>query len=187
MNNSPFKKSIDDIKKMQKVMQDCNIDELTESKGCTNKGPDCKRPHKNPPGDSVNGGENEANENAGYNAGMVLFNNISDAVIKIFETPEVIKGLDKVRDEMNVPECSIKSLVEVMAVCTVNAAYEAVLFYDDLLKKELTKQFDHMVKQINLGNSEIEAHRSVLEIHRNKINEISNSIKLNSLKSKNNI
>lgn len=163
-DNNPFRKSIEEIKEIQESMQKINKESSTASVK----------------GDVKN--KDKVDKDTEPDAGVVLFNNISDTVIKIFETPEVVRRLNIISSNMNMDKDTVSSLIEIISLCVVHASYESVLFYDDLLKKELVKQFDNTVHHINLLKGESEAYKGVLQIHQKQINEIKNSLKINDIK-----
>lgn len=118
--------------------------------------------------------------------GTILFNQITEASIAIIQTPEIEKSLLTIATNMNMDQESLTALINIIAISMTNSAHQAVLFYDDLLKKELTKQMDNTVHHINLGKADGEAFKSVLQIHQKKIDEISSILKIDKIKKENN-
>ena len=119
--------------------------------------------------------------------GLLLFKQITDTTIKIMETPEVEKSLTTIATEMNMGEKSISSLINLIAIAMTNSAYQAIIFYDDLLKDELTKQFENVGNHINMGKADMEGFKAALQIHQKQIGEINKTLLLNNLKKANDV
>ena len=134
----------------------------------------------------VNGANNNSNDNPQEDAfgqlGLRLFNQITETTIKIIETPEVENSIVTIATEMNMGQKSISALINLIAVAMTNSAQQAILFYDDLLKDELTKQFDNIGKHINLGKADMEGFKAALQVHQKQIGEINKTLLLNNLK-----
>lgn len=117
--------------------------------------------------------------------GNVLFNQITESTIKIMQSPEIEKSLVLIGENMKMDEKSIAALINVIAIAMTNSAHQAILFYDDLLKAELGKQFDNVGHHINLGKADMEAFKSVLQVHQKQMNEIKTALKLADIKKEN--
>lgn len=102
--------------------------------------------------------------------GYLLFDKISESVQRIIQSPEVAKGFVEIGKATN-EDVSI-NLVRIIAFCSANAAYEAICFYDELLKMELQKQFDNIGRHINLDKADLAAYRSVLEVFRKRLDKL---------------
>lgn len=118
--------------------------------------------------------------------GAVLFNQISETSIKILQTPAVEEGIIKIATNMNMDEESVTSLINIIAISMTNASLQAILFYDDLLKNELTKQMDNVSYHINLGKADIEGIKAAVQVHQKQIGSINNTLKINDIKKENN-
>ena len=114
-----------------------------------------------------------------------LFHQITEGTIQILQSPEIEKSLVTIGENMNMDQESITSLINIIAIAMNNSAYQAILFYDDLLKAELTKQFDNIGHHINLGKADMEAFKSVLQIHQKQIGEIRTILKIDTIKKEN--
>jgi hypothetical protein len=130
--------------------------------------------------------QDAAEKEAFGDLGTVLFNQITETSIGIIQTPEIEESLLTIATNMNMDQASIAALINIIAISMTNSAHQAILFYDDLLKKELTKQMDNVGHHINLGKTDSEAFKSVLQIHQKRIDEISNILQMNNLKKENN-
>lgn len=106
----------------------------------------------------------------------VLYNQIAESSIKILEIPAVVNIFAKLSKTLG--EDMSKSIVELFALTMTQSAHQAVLFYDDLLKAELTKQFDNIGEHVNKSQAELEGIKEAINVHRKKIGEIENRIKI---------
>ena len=94
----------------------------------------------------------------------ILFNAISDTTVNILKDSAITEQFKTVVEGMG--ESVAGALMAITAITTTHAAYQAVVFHDELLKKELIKQFDSFAYHINetkgiLG--ECQARLTVLE------------------------
>jgi hypothetical protein len=113
--------------------------------------------------------------------GNMLFIKISEMVISILKDPNFTKSFKKI-SESGLGDDATRELVNILAITSANSAYQALIFYDELLKKELTKQFDHIAHHINIDKSDISGIKSACEVFGKKIGNIENTIKASELK-----
>jgi hypothetical protein len=111
-------------------------------------------------------------------AANILFKQISETSIEILQTPEVEAMLDKISQNSGLNQNSMSALVSLIAICMTHSAHNAILFYDDLLKKELTKQMDNISHHMNLCKADIEGIKGAIQIHQKQIGIINNSLKI---------
>ena len=114
--------------------------------------------------------------------GNVLFNAISEISIKILEDPAVSEQFIVLAKELSAE--AVKALINAMAIAMTYSAYHSIAFYDDLLKKELEKQFQNIGHHINLGKADMEGYESVIKVLKTKIGEISEKLQIIELKNK---
>ena len=157
--NNPLEESINDIKNLQDAVKTYaeNSDDVKSGK-CTK--------------------EDELNE-----PGYILYQHIAESTINILQNPEIVNAFKNISGELS--EEVSKNLVTIMAVSMTQAAHHAVLFYDDLLKQELTKQFDEIAKYLNNTKADVEGSKSAISLLRKKISDIENAIKINNFNKKN--
>lgn len=123
--------------------------------------------------------EDELNE-----PGYVLFNNIAESSIRILQIPEVVKGFEKLSEKLG--EDGSKTLVELIALTMTQSAYQAILFYDDLLKNEITKQFDLYGNTINRTRADIDGQSAAMNVFRKRLDKIEKDLKIKDFSAKNN-
>lgn len=119
--------------------------------------------------------------------GIILHNQIVESTINIIKSAEVEKAMITIGEKMNMDQECVMSFINLMAICMTNSAHQAVLFYDDLLKKELRKQFDNVGNHINMGKADIEGIKAAIQIQQKRLGKLENSIILNTLKKENGI
>lgn len=105
----------------------------------------------------------------------VLYNQIAESSIRIIQLPEVVNIFAKLSGTLG--DDIAKALVELMALTMTQSAHQAVLFYDDLLKAELTKQFDNVGEHLNGTRAIVEGHTGALSVFKTQLNEIQSKIK----------
>lgn len=107
--------------------------------------------------------------------GYVLFRQISESSIKILENTAINQAVEELSEHIG--KDATVHLAELITIAMTNAAYYAVLSYDDILKEELSKQFENISHHINLSKSDIEGHAAVLSVFRKRISDIEDRIK----------
>lgn len=153
MQNNPFQSEIEAIlKKQQDLYKKAEESEDVKAGNCT--------------------AEEERQE-----PGYVLYHQISQSIVDILNQPEianVFKSLGKeVGDDL------ARNLVLAIAMSMSSAAHNAIVFYDELLKGELDKQFENIAHHVNLCKADIVAHQSVLEVFRNRLDNLEKINKVN--------
>lgn len=154
--NNPFEDSIKGVKNAQKDMKKSASKSQAVKEGIVTPEEELKEP------------------------GYVIYNAISENVIKILQEDNVIKMFKEM--SKYIPGPCTQLLIELLAILMTNASYSSILFYDELLKKELINQFDNVGHHINLAKSDIEGIKSAMEVHRKQLSEISETLMINKIK-----
>lgn len=120
--------------------------------------------------------------------GYLLFSQISDSVVQILSDERVISSLTNMVNFMGNDKDSkleiSKSFIETISVIMTNASYQAVLFYNDMLKEELTKQLDHMVDGLNTTRADVKGISMAIDVFKKRINDIEKTLKISEINSK---
>lgn len=111
--------------------------------------------------------------------GFILYNQIAESMIDIMKKPEVSIGFIKIGKQLG--EEMSRTFVDLIAVCTVTAAHNAIVFYDDLLKKEIKTHFDVLTNYTNNNSADIHALKSVLEVFNKRLSEIEKKLKIDEI------
>ncbi len=158
---SPLNKEIDEIRKQQKRVNDsAKESEDVKSGKCTE--------------------EDELQEPK-----YVLYNQITECTVQILQSPTVEKAFEVLSEKLG--DDIAKAFVDILAISMTNSAHQAVLFYDELLKKELTKSFDTVGHHINLAKADIQAHSGAIDVFRKRLDEIDNKMQIDKVKKENGI
>jgi hypothetical protein len=112
--------------------------------------------------------------------GRVLFNKISETVVSILSQPDIAKVF--VNIGKNFGEGTSKDLTVMMAMCMSESAYKAIMFYDEMLSKELAKSFNVLTNNFNILKSTVDAHTGTLDAFRGKIANLEKASITNSIK-----
>ena len=110
----------------------------------------------------------------------VLFNGIIDNTVNILQNPIINKSFEVMAKDMSAD--SVSALVNIVAIAMTYSSYQAIVFYDDLLKQELVKQFENVGKYINAIKADQEGQGGAIKIIRNQINEIVTKFKIDEIK-----
>ena len=148
--------SIENIKDFQKKMEDASGNTEDVRSGMSTK-------------------EEEQQEPA-----YLLLNGIADTSVKILQMPTVAAFFEKLSNKLG--SDLTHDLIEVLTIIMSNSAYEAVVFYDELLKRELTKQFDNVGETFNKIGADVNAHNGVLSVFKARLDEIEKSLKIDKIK-----
>lgn len=105
----------------------------------------------------------------------VLFNAIAETSIKLLETEPVIE-LFKALSEKLGPDVT-KKLIEALTMMLTNSAYEALTFYDELLKEELTKQFENIGDVFANIGADVKAHNGAMEVFKKRLDDLERLVK----------
>lgn len=115
--------------------------------------------------------------------GYILYNQIAEANIKILSMPATVEIFSKLSE--NLGEEMSRSLVELLAITMTQSAHQAIIFHDNLLKEEITKQFDNLVEYININHAEISAHTGAIKVFKAQLNEIQKKLQIDSFAKEN--
>ena len=148
--------SIDDIKNFQKDMEEASGNTEDVKNGTATK-------------------EEEQQEPA-----YILYKGISESSIGIMQSPIIVNMFEALSEQLG--EETTKKIVEAFTIMMTTSAYNAVVFYDELLKKELTQQFDNVSKAFSNIGANVTAHTGVLEVFKKRLDEISKSLQIDEIK-----
>lgn len=117
---------------------------------------------------------------------LVLFRKITETTLGILQDPEM-GACFKLMETKGLDLEIIRALVRMMAIAMSTSAFNAISFYDELLKEELSKQFNHMGSHINTGKAESEVLRASINVIIAKMGEVTNKLQIDDLKLMNKI
>lgn len=154
--HNPMNDSIDSIKNFQKDMEAASANTEDVKNGTATKEEEQQEP------------------------GYILYNGIAETSIQIMQSPIISNLFDALNEKLG--EDLTKKIVEAFTIMMTTSAYEAVVFYDELLKKELTNQFDSIAKSFSMISADVTAHTGVLEVFKKRLDDISKSLKIDEIK-----
>lgn len=159
--NNPFNDTIDNFNKAKNI-----IDEETRKQD-----------------DTVEDVTKETDEN--NHPAYVLYNAIANNSIELLKNDTIVNTFRKLATAVG--EDISKSMVEMFAILLTQSAYQAILFYDTLLKQELDNQFNHFAEHINASRADINAHHSALKVFKQQLSEIQTKLNINEIEKTHNI
>lgn len=116
---------------------------------------------------------------------FVLYNTIANNAVELLQNETVIETFRKLSPVLG--NDGTKSMIEMFSILLTQSAYQAVLFYDNLLKEELSAQFNHFATHINTARADIEAHHGALTVFRKQLGEIQTKLNIEKFEEQNHI
>lgn len=115
----------------------------------------------------------------------VFYNAIANTSVELLQNPNVVDTFKKLANSLG--EDVTKSLIEMFAIMLTQSAYNAVIFYDSLLKSELAKQFNHFAEHLNMAKADINAHKGALKVFRQQLGDIQTKLKIEKFQEENKV
>lgn len=109
----------------------------------------------------------------------ILYNKIAENSINILQLPTFVQGFKEIGEKFG--EDISKKLAEMMVIAMAHSAHSAITFYDDLLKKELSKQFEHFGKSLNTVIGTVNGHNGALTVFKTRLGNIEKKLKIEQL------
>ena len=109
----------------------------------------------------------------------VLFNAISNSSINILSDPTLQKLFDALKNELS--EEGLSTLLALISIAMSHSAYSAIVFHDELLKQELSRQFDNIAEHINKGKSDMGEAYARLSVLEKKVGDIINEMRIKNI------
>lgn len=105
-----------------------------------------------------------------------LFDGITKSVVSVFED----KGIAATLKSMTayIPEDAVALLMNLLAVCSIQCSYRALVVYDDLLKEELKKTLDPIIERLNSNTADVTAYASAIRVFKKSIGDLETKMKL---------
>ena len=116
-----------------------------------------------------------------------LFLEISKMVANILNTEKIQETFKSIANNPNIGMETTKEIIDVISVTSTMASYNAVVFYDELLKAELDIQFEHFVKNINEIKADYEGVKTAMLIYKKELDMIKEGKTIEDFKKTNNI
>ena len=108
-------------------------------------------------------------------AGVRMYKAILETTGSILDNKEVKPLFEELAESME--EMKLTALTSLIVVSAAHAAYQGIVFYDDLLKEELNPQFDNLVAHINHDKQEIGLLKAKMTVMEKKLDELMLNIK----------
>lgn len=150
-NQSPFQESIDDINRTKE-----KLEEAAENSE------DVKNRTSTP--------EKEKQE-----PGYIIYNAIMNTTVKILQSQTMVEVFDKFAKQFG-PEMS-KELITALSLAMTHSSYNAIVLYDEMLKKEIQKAFDIQSDAINKIAASVNGHQGALEIYKKRLEDVERAIR----------
>lgn len=161
MQQKPFDKIIDSMEKtIDKINKIPEESENTDAESGENKKENEQRPEYD------------------------LYKAILASSIEMLKLPETEQVFNNLKDLIG---DKTESLIDLFILSMTHSAYNAIVYYDSLLKEELSNQLDNIGKYINNLNADVTAMKSVIKVHSKKIDDIKSSIEIEEFKKNINI
>lgn len=109
----------------------------------------------------------------------ILYDKIAENTISILQLPTFEKGFEKLASKTD--DETAQMMAEMMAVAMCHSSFSAIVFYDNLLKDELKKQFDIFSESLNRVIGTVNAHDGVMQIFKERLGKLEEKDKLKSL------
>ncbi len=110
----------------------------------------------------------------------VLFNAITENCIQTLQLESVAASMNKIGDKLG--DDLTAELCTVMAVLMSQTAFNAVMFYDDILNKSLDEKFKEYDTIINDVSATTKGINGAMEVFKTRIGEIQKKIGLDNTK-----
>lgn len=125
--------------------------------------------------DDVQSGELSAEEEQ-QEPEYILLNKITDMVIEVLQLPSFVEGFNTI--SLIVGEESAKKVAEMMAVAMSHSATSAIMFYDEYLNNELSKQFDRYGEALNNTIAVVNGMSAAIEVLKQRIGDVEKKVEL---------
>ena len=109
-----------------------------------------------------------------------LFNNILESTIDIFNREDIQKRVVNIGKSIGAQQS--QELVQLIALVSTISAHNALLFYDEKLKKEISINLDNILKNVNNIAADVQGHEGALAVFKKKISNLEKSNISNEIK-----
>ena len=104
----------------------------------------------------------------------VLYDSIIESVIDILNSEAAKNSFNVLSAKLGAD--AIKPLIDLMAVCMANSAHHAVCIYDNMLKEELSRNFDTYGESLNKCIALVNAHDGAIKVFRKTLTDIKTEV-----------
>ena len=108
-----------------------------------------------------------------------MYDVIAETTIKILQNEHVVNTFNelakKVGDELT------KSLIESISIMMTNSAFNAILWYDKLMEKNIVPQFNALVEKVNMLDADVTGYGGAIRVLKEKVSLIEKQSQINNL------
>ena len=108
-----------------------------------------------------------------------MYDVIAETTIKILQNEHVVNTFNelakKVGDELT------KSIIESISIMMTNSAFNAILWYDKLMEKNIVPQFNALVEKVNMLDADVTGYGGAIRVLKEKVSLIEKQSQINNL------
>lgn len=109
----------------------------------------------------------------------VIYDAICNNTISLLTNKDVADAFVKIGKVFG--EETSQELTVLIATCITQSAYSAIVFYDNLLKTQLEKDYDVYNHNINLCKSSIDGISAAMDVFKKRLSDVENKLKIEDL------
>lgn len=107
---------------------------------------------------------------------VLLYEQITDHCIEVLQMPTIAEAMNAIGDKLG--DDVATNLCTVMAIIMTNAAFNAITFYDGILKEELNPIFKDYNTLINDISGTVKGHDGALEVFKQRLANVQKKLGL---------
>ena len=111
---------------------------------------------------------------------FVLFDAIAESSINTLQMDAVVESMNKIADKLG--DDLTSELCTIMAVLMSNSAFNAIMFYDDLLREQINEKFKEYDSIINDISAVTNGMNGAMEVFKKRIGDIQDKLGLDNAK-----
>lgn len=108
--------------------------------------------------------------------GYLLYEQIMNSVIDTLSGPQAAACFVKIGEKLG-PEFT-QNFVAVIGLCMASSAHNAIVFYDELLKKELQAKFSEVSAHVNTCETDVATFGGVMKVFKKRLDELEKDKKI---------
>jgi len=102
---------------------------------------------------------------------FILSKGIADTCLNILRSEAVATAIADFINALKCDPAVIEPLMSLISITTVNACYDSLILYDNMLKRELEGQFNNFNRAMSDVMGDVTAHTGALEVLRKRIDD----------------
>ena len=99
-----------------------------------------------------------------------IYDIIAETTIQILQNKRIVETFNKVSEKIG--DELTKSIIEALSIAMTNSAFNAILWYDQMLEQEIVPQVNKLIEKVNGLDADVTGYSGAIRVLKEKVSEL---------------